>query len=311
MKKIFTTCIVLLSLSIFGQEAGKAGELLKNEASKSEMQTKRTETTGRRGSTLDNSNYRNQGQNNNTSSGNRTNPNYNWNQNYGYGYAEVFLRIPERGFYTVEVGDQMSSNTSGKFRFFDLIPGSVPISIYGNGYLIYRTRINVRNNSRLVLDFFNNQGLYLLGTYPLQSQAYGNYGDVWNDVWNSPYNGNSGQWDPSYGTGNPSGYNGNSQGNSYGNVMNNQTFNSFLQVVRNTKFGDDKVSVIKQQLRNSMVTSEQVKSLIETLSFDKDRLDVAKFAYKKTVDPNNYFVIYPSFQFQNSAQELRDYISKL
>lgn len=114
MKKIFTTCIVLLSLSIFGQEAGKAGELLKNEASKSEMQTKQAETSGRRGNTLDNSNYRNQGQNNNQTSGNRTNPNYNWNQNYGYGYAEVFIRIPERGSYTVEVGDQMSSNTSGK-----------------------------------------------------------------------------------------------------------------------------------------------------------------------------------------------------
>ncbi len=310
MKKIFTICILLLSISTFAQEAGKTGELLKNEASKSEMQTKRTEPSGRRGNTLDNSNYRNQGQNN-TNSGNRTIPSYDWNQNYGFGYAEVFLRIPERGFYTVEVGDQMASNTSGKYRFFDLIPGSVPISIYGNGYLIYRTRINVRNNSRLVLDFFNNQGLYLLATYPLQSQAYGNYGDVWNDVWNSPYNGNSGQWDPNYGTGNQGGYNGNNQGNSYGNVMNNSTFNSFLQVVKSTKFGDDKVSVIKQQLKNSMVTSEQVKALIEALPYDKDRLDIAKFAYKKTIDPNNYFVIYPSFQFQNSAQELRDYISKL
>ena len=311
MKKIFTTCVVLLSLSMIAQEAGKAGELLKNEASKSEMQTKRTETAGRRSGNLDNSNYRNQGQNN-TNSGNRTNPNYDWNQNYGFGYAEVFLRIPERGFYTVEVGDQMSSNTSGKYRFFDLIPGSVPISIYGNGYLIYRTRINVRNNSRLVLDFFNNQGLYLLGTYPLQSQAYGNYGDVWNDVWNSPYNnGNSGQWDPNYGTGNQGGYNGNNPGNSYGNVMNNQTFNAFLQVVKSTKFGDDKVSVIKQQMTSTNVTSEQVKALIEILPYDKDRLDIAKFAYKRCVDPNNYFVTYPSFQFQSSAQELRNYISKL
>ena len=320
MKKIFTTCVFILSLSSFAQEAGKAGELLKNEASKSEMQNKRSDMNGKRGTMTDNSGNRNpnQSSNNNNSnnlpnnnSGTRTMPNYDWNQNYGFGYAELFLRIPERGFYTVEVGDQMASNSSGKYRFFDLIPGSVPVSIYGNGYLIYRTRINVRNNSRLVLDFFNNQGLYLLGTYPLQSQGYGNYGDVWNDVWNSPYNGNSGQWDPNYGTGNSGGYNSNNQGNFYGNVMNNQTFSAFLQVVKSTKFGDDKVSVIKQQLRNAMVTSEQVKALIEALPYDKDRLDIAKFAYRKCVDPNNYFLIYPSFQFQNSAQELRDYISKL
>ncbi|SDF62823.1 DUF4476 domain-containing protein [Epilithonimonas hungarica] len=311
MKKIFTTCVFLLSLVAFAQEAGKAGELLKNEASKNEMQTRRPETSGKRGSgTLDNSNYRSNPNNNNNIPNNRPNPSYDWNQNYGYGYAEIFLRIPERGFYTVEVGDQMSANSSGKYRFFDIIPGLVPISVYGNGYLLYRTRVNVRNNSRLVLDFFSNRGLYLLGTYQLQNQAYGNYGDVWDDMWNSPYNnGNSGQWDPYYGTGNQGGYNGN-QGNHYGNVMNSASFNAFLQVVKNTKFADDKVSVIKQQLRNAMVTSEQVKSLLEALTYDKDRVEIGKYSYSRCVDPVNYFVIYPAFQFQSSAQELRDYISK-
>lgn len=93
--------------------------------------------------------------------------------------------------------------------------------------------------------------------------------------------------------------------------MNSTMFNSFLQVVRKTNFDSDKVSVIKQQLRNTMVTSEQIKILIETLNYDKDRLDVAKYAYSRCADPNNYFVIYPSFQFQSSAQELRDYISRL
>jgi len=314
MKKIFTTCVFVLSLTAFAQEAGKAGELLKNEASKSEMQTRKPETLGNRNGALDNSNYRNNNQNNrnNTTPGNRTNPSYDWNQNYSFGYAEVFLRIPERGFYTVEVGDQMSANSSGKYRFFDIVPGLVPVSVYGNGYLIYRTRINVRNNSRLILDFFNNRGLYLLGTYQLQSQNYGNYGDVWNDIWNSPYNnGNSGQWDPNYGTGNQGGYNGNNQGSYYGNVMNNVSFNSFLQVVKNTKFADEKVSVIKQQLRNAMVTAEQVKFLIEALTYDKDRVEVAKYSYSRCVDPVNYFVVYPAFQFESSARELRDYISKL
>ncbi len=312
MKKIFTTCVVLLSLVTFAQEAGKAGELLKNEASKSEMQTRKPETSGKRGNgTLDNSNYRTNPNNNNNIPNNRPNPSYDWNQNYGYGYAEIFLRIPERGFYTVEVGDQMSANSSGKYRFFDIIPGLVPISVYANGYLLYRTRINVRNNSRLVLDFFSNRGLYLLGTYQLQNQAYGNYGDIWNDMWNSPYNnGNSGQWDPYYGIGNQGGYNGNNQGNYYGNVMNSASFNAFLQVVKNTKFADDKVSVIKQQLRNAMATSEQIKSLLEALTYDKDRVEVAKYSYSRCVDPVNYFVVYPAFQFQSSARELQDYISK-
>lgn len=306
MKKIFTTCFFLLCISTFAQEAGKTGELLRNEVSKTEMQTQKREIAGNRRKTSGNSPNRNPNSNNSI-------PNYEWNQNYSSGYAELFLRIPQRGFYTIEVGDQMSSNSTGKYRFFDLIPGLVPISIYDNGYLIYRTRINVRNNSRLVLDFFNNRGLYLLGTYPLQNAAYGNYGDVWNDFWNSPYGNNNPQWDPNYGN-NQGGYNGNNTGNNqnnyYRNVMNNSTFNTFLQVLKSTKFSDDKISVIKQQLRNYLMTSEQIKVVLETFTMDSDRLTAAKLAYNRCVDPNNYFVVYPSFRYQSSAQELRDYISR-
>ena len=40
MKKIFTVCSILSGLLFFAQEAGKAGELLKNEVSKREIESK-------------------------------------------------------------------------------------------------------------------------------------------------------------------------------------------------------------------------------------------------------------------------------
>ncbi|MGE6396075.1 hypothetical protein [Chryseobacterium scophthalmum] len=40
MKKILTVCSILSSLLFFAQEAGKAGELLKNEVSKREIESK-------------------------------------------------------------------------------------------------------------------------------------------------------------------------------------------------------------------------------------------------------------------------------
>ena len=43
MKKIFTVCAILSSLLFFAQEAGKAGELLKNEASKKEIEATKAE----------------------------------------------------------------------------------------------------------------------------------------------------------------------------------------------------------------------------------------------------------------------------
>jgi len=306
MKRIFIGFAFVAGFFSLAQEAGKAGELLKNEANKTEMQTQKSQIPAKKNGNLDNSGLRKQNQNRNNENGQRRrNPNYNWNQNYSYGYAEVFVRIPEQGYYTVEIGDQMSSNASGKYRFFDLTPGLIPVSIYDNGYLVYRTRVNVRNNSRLVLDFFSNEGLYLLGTYPLQDD----YGNAWNDLWNSPYGGNSGQWDPFHENNQEHSY-GNNQGNSYGNVMSNNMFNSFLNALQNTKFDDDRVSVIKQQLATNRITSEQVKALMKSLTFDENRLNVAKFAYSRCVDRNNYFMIYSAFEFESYAQELRDYISR-
>jgi hypothetical protein len=130
-----------------------------------------------------------------------------------YGYSEVF-RIPEQGMFSVELGDQFISNNSGRFRFFDLPSGRIPVSIYESGYLLYRTTLNVRNNSRLVLDFFTNEGLFLLDSYPVQNQSYG-FND-WNDVWNNPY-GNSGGWN---------------DGGSYANVMDNSSFSEFMDMLR-------------------------------------------------------------------------------
>ena len=289
MKKIFTVCTILSGLLFFAQEAGKAGELLKNEVSKREIGTTSNKRQDSQNKNSDNpSGYRNSNSQNNT---NRrpSNPNYQWNNNYGY--AEVFLRIPEKGNFSVELADQFISNNSGKYRFFDLPSGRIPISIYENGYLMYRTTLNVRNNSRLVLDFFTNEGLYLLDSYPLQNGYYGF--NNWNDIWNNPY-GNSGNI-----------------GNiNYPNVMDNQTFQQFLSRMKEDAWFDDKkIIFINQQGRHAMFTSEQISILVKDLSFDKNKIALAKSLFSKCVDKQKYFVVEDALDFESSRRDLRDFIS--
>lgn len=289
MKKIFTVCTILSGLLFFAQEAGKAGELLKNEVSKREIGTTSNKRQDSQNKNSDNpSGYRNSNSQNNT---NRrpSNPNYQWNNNYGY--AEVFLRIPEQGNFSVELADQLISNNSGKYRFFDLPSGRIPISIYENGYLMYRTTLNVRNNSRLVLDFFTNEGLYLLDSYPLQNGYYGF--NNWNDIWNNPY-GNSGNI-----------------GNiNYPNVMDNQTFQQFLSRMKEDAWFDDKkIIFINQQGRHAMFTSEQISILVKDLSFDKNKIALAKSLFSKCVDKQKYFVVEDALDFESSRRDLRDFVS--
>ncbi|AZA89687.1 Uncharacterised protein [Chryseobacterium nakagawai] len=280
MKKIFISLMILIGMSSFAQEAGKAGELLKNEASKAEM--KEAKGMNDKNKAPD---YKTWG------------PiipdrvkNYKYIQK-NYGYAEVFLRIPEQGFFTVEVGDQVIANGSGKYRFFDLQSGKIPISIYENCFLIYRTSLMLRNNNRMMLDFFINEGLYLLDSYPIQGQYAFN---DWNDLWNNPYGNQSGNW------------------NNSGNVMDNATFRQFFEMLQRTeKFDDGKVALINQQVKNSMFTAAQIRDLVKSLSFDKNKLIVAKSMYLSCVDKNKYFMVYEAFDFENSKRELRDYISSL
>jgi len=290
MKKIFTICSILSGLLFLAQEAGKAGELLKNEVSKREIESTTSKKQDSRNNNSDNtSGFRNSNNQNNT---NRrpANSNYQWNNNYGY--AEVFLRIPEQGNFSVELADQLIANNSGKYRFFDLPSGKIPISIYENGFLMYRTTLNVKNNSRLVLDFFTDEGLYLLDSYPLQNGYYGF--NNWNDIWNNPY-GNSGN-----------------MGNiNYPNVMDNQTFQQFLSKMKEDAWFDDKkIIFINQQGRHAMFTSEQISVLVKDLSFDKNKIALAKSLFSKCVDKQKYFVVGDVFDFESSRRDLMDFVSK-
>lgn len=280
--------MLLAGISSWAQEAGKAGELLKNEASTTEMRT--SKSPDERNKTFD------QPESGHTPfpqrKGNEIRikkTNYQWNKNYGY--AEVFLRIPEQGFFTVEVGDQMMANGSGKYRFFDLPSGRIPISIYDNGFLIYRTTLTLRNNNRMVLDFFTNEGLYLLDSYPVQNQ-YG-FND-WNDIWNNPYGNHSGDWPLQ------------------GNVMDTHSFRQFFDMMMsNEKFDDGKIAMINQQMRTSMFTSVQIRDLVKALSFDNKKLALAKSMYRNCADKDRYFLVYDAFDFESSKRELMDYISNL
>lgn len=289
MKQLFTLMIILLSTThSSAQEVGRAGTLIKNEASTQEMKTLRRSiseldtTIGVNKTNANNNRYPSQ---------NRVegrNPSYQWN--YNYGSSEVFLRIPERGFYTVQLDDQMMSSATGKYRFFDVPSGRNMLSIYRNGYLVYRAAIQVQNHTRLLLDFFEGYGLYLLDSYSLRANQYGF--NQWDDIWNNSYRGN---------------YPAKTQ-----TVMSARDFDNFIRTLeKNAYFDDDVISYARQQMKLTFFTAEQIKTILGKMSFDKNKILLAKEIYPYCVDPNNFYVIYDTFSFRQSRNEVMDYISRL
>jgi len=79
--------------------------------------------------------------------------------------------------------------------------------------------------------------------------------------------------------------------------------------VENRPFEGTKLSAAKQIAKTNCFTSEQVRDMMYTFSFEPSRLDFAKFAYDRTTDPENYHIVNEAFTFDGSVESLNKYIS--
>ena len=63
----------------------------------------------------------------------------------------------------------------------------------------------------------------------------------------------------------------------YGNVMSEREFSSFLQMLKKQNFDDRRLDFLKSQLNRTDFNTRQIKSIMKEFSFDKNRLEFAKW----------------------------------
>jgi hypothetical protein len=97
----------------------------------------------------------------------------------------------------------------------------------------------------------------------------------------------------------------------YGNVMSHVSFNTLVNTLDNENFDSHKLSIIKQALVYNNLTTEQVVLLLNQFTFDSNKLKLAKMAFTKTVDKQNYFLVNNSFTFNSSIRNLNKYINQI
>jgi hypothetical protein len=263
MKKLLLLCLGALASVSWAQEVGSAGRLLQNEY----RQNKQARAViGRGGISV----------------------NIDWEYDYNGGYAEVFIRIPERGRFTVSIGDQEITSTTGMYRFFDLTATPQPLSIWQGRTLIYRVTINPSDNTRMIMDFFSRDGLYLLDEITLNNNQPSYHGRQWNDVWNRSYGGYGGA-----------------------PMMRQSDFNNFFKMYKDETFDKDKLSFFRAQKNIVSFTTEQVGQLMEELSFDDNKLIIAQEAYPNVVDPQNYYQLQNKFTFSSGKKKLSEFLQSV
>lgn len=85
-------------------------------------------------------------------------------------------------------------------------------------------------------------------------------------------------------------------------------FQRAKQTIHNADFDDDKLTIAKQVLGMNCLTVEQVKQIGMLLDFEDSRLEFAKFAWGRTFDQGNYYILNDMFDFSSSIEELNEYI---
>lgn len=95
--------------------------------------------------------------------------------------------------------------------------------------------------------------------------------------------------------------------NDYNRAMSITDFAQAKESLRREWFENNRLATAKQIIDQNYFTSQQVKELMLLFTFENNRLDIAKYAYGKTVDKGDYFVVNDAFTF-NSKEKLNEYI---
>ncbi len=92
--------------------------------------------------------------------------------------------------------------------------------------------------------------------------------------------------------------------------MNDADFDGAKESINTGGIDDTKLKIAKQIVDANCMSTNQVKEMIELLSFEQAKLDLAKHGYNKVTDKKNYYKINEALTFESSKVELDNYIQK-
>ena len=206
--------------------------------------------------------------------------------------SDFYLRLQDNSPFTVIFNQ---SNPSYGCRFFqinNLVPGNYSIEIYNSCLSlnspcflpIYRGVVGIPQGCQLMayLDVFNRLqtsntvSLYGIPTFGYRQNNTANYRNNYAIRRN--------------------------------NLNDSLGFLEAKKVLSETSNSQVRLAYLKHSIYFHGITAQKLAELMLEFSFDKDRLDLAGYAYPFITDTENYYKIYDSLIFSGSKQQLDDYL---
>lgn len=81
--------------------------------------------------------------------------------------------------------------------------------------------------------------------------------------------------------------------------------------IKEQSFDNTQLTMAKQIVRaKQCFTTSQIRQLIDVFSFEKSKLDIAKYCYAYCVDRSNYYKLNNAFSFSSSVDELTNFVAE-
>lgn len=88
-------------------------------------------------------------------------------------------------------------------------------------------------------------------------------------------------------------------------VMSPQDVEALAAALKQRSFEATRLEVAKDALSQTSLYALDLQRLLRSFDFDASRVELAKFAYARVADPQNFYRVYEAFQFDGSVQEVR------
>jgi len=88
-----------------------------------------------------------------------------------------------------------------------------------------------------------------------------------------------------------------------------QDMASIMAAIDDESFDDGKIIVAKQATSKKCLTVDQIKQIMNEFSFSKNKLNFAKYAYKRCYNPDDYYQVNGAFDFSSEKEEMNEFIN--
>jgi hypothetical protein len=94
------------------------------------------------------------------------------------------------------------------------------------------------------------------------------------------------------------------------NNFHNNRFDELKDLVARESFDDTRIAICKEYIRTHPISSNELRELLGIITFENNRINLAKFSYRYVSDPSYFYTVYNAFTYNSSVNELIKWINQ-